>query len=85
MQCSCEDALHFQNLNGVAEEIDESWGADMPEAATLAKQAAAYIDKGAIQSININTGNCVKIKVSANSKGDISVVSTESHSNVISA
>ena len=26
MQCSCEDALHFQNLNGVAEEIDESWG-----------------------------------------------------------
>lgn len=57
----------------------------MPEAATLAKQAVAYIDKGAIQSININTGNCVKIKVSANSKGDISVVSTKSHSNVISA
>lgn len=84
MKCNCEGAVHYQNIQEVSEEIDKAWGKDMPEAAALAKAAVAYIDKGALQSVNINTGMCVKIKVSANSKGEISVVSTESHSNVIS-
>lgn len=84
MQCDCADAVQYRNMEEVSQQIDEAWGEDMPEAAVLAKQAVAYINKGAIQSININTGECVKIKVSANSKGEISVVSTESHSNVIS-
>lgn len=85
MQCNCPDAEHYRNMEEVSQQIDEAWGEDMPEAAVLAKQAVAFINKGAIQSVNINTGACVKIKVSANSKGEISVVSTESHSNVISA
>lgn len=84
MQCDCEDARHYQNMQGAAQEIDDMWGKTLPEAASLAKQAMTYIEKGAIQSININTGNCIKIKVSANSKGEISIVSTESHNNIIS-
>ncbi len=84
MQCDCEDAVHYRNIQEASNQIDEAWGNNMPEAAVLAKQAIAFIAKGTIQSININTGACVKIKVSANSKGEISVVSTESRSNVIS-
>ena len=84
MQCDCEAAIHYQNIQKVSKQIDEEWGKDLPEAAALAKQVVEYIDKGVIQSVNINTGFLVKIKVSVNSKGEISVVNTESHSNVIS-
>lgn len=83
MQCECENAKHYQNTQEITVQIDENLGDRFPEGSMLAKQAVAYIDNKKIKSVTIDTGFCTKIKISANSKGEISVVATESHSNVI--
>lgn len=83
MQCECEAAKHYQNTQDIAKQIEDSLGDRFPEGSMLAKQAVAYIDSRKIKSVSIDTGECTKIKISANSKGEISVVATESHSNII--
>lgn len=83
MQCTCEEAKHYQNIQEISAQIDETWGTNFPETAELAKKAVKYIDKGKMASVSINTGNHMTVKISISSKGEIKVISTESFSNII--
>lgn len=83
MRCSCNEAQHYQKIYNAGQEIDATLGENFPDAADMAKKAVELVDKGLIASVSINTGDHMTVKVSANAKGEIRVVSTESFSSII--
>lgn len=40
MQCTCDEAKHYQNMHEIWIQINETWGENFPEAAELTKKSS---------------------------------------------
>ena len=84
MQCSCDEAKHFQDMENIEKEIDEMWGEGLKEQADLTKLAVRLLDEGKIAAFVITKNEVLSISGRKTAKNEIRIKKTEKYYDEIS-
>ena len=84
MQCTCDEAKHYQNMVNLDKEIDEMWGEGLEEQAKLTKAAVKLLDRGQIAAFRITKNSQLNITGKKSAKNEIKIKKTEKYADEIS-
>lgn len=84
MQCTCDEAKHYQNMVNLDKEIDKMWGEGLKEQADLTKLAVRLLDEGKIAAFVITKNEVLSISGRKTAKNEIRIKKTEKYYDEIS-